>query len=126
MIVTRISPYLTAVAVAVALSGFGYAQSNQHEHATSPAAQHVSPDRQAMMTDMRAEQKKLDELVAQMNAAPQSEKLDRVAAVVTEMAAMHKRMSAMMTENGGMMQMMQMMHMQHGSMPAAPQASPRN
>ena len=124
MSVPRISPYLTAVAVAVALSGFGYAQSNQHEHATSPAAQDVSPDRQAMMADMRAEQKKLDELVAQMNAAPQSEKLDRIAAVVTEMAAMHKRMSAMMTENGGMMQMM--MHMQHGSMPAAPRTSPRN
>jgi len=38
---------------------------------------------------------------------------------VTEMAAMHKRMSTMMM-NGGMMQMMQM---QHGSTPAAPSST---
>lgn len=127
MIIKRISPHLTAVGIVVALStGFGYAQGNQHDHATSPTAQNVSPERQAMMTNMRAEQKKLDELVAQMNAAKQSEKLDRMAAVVTEMAAMHKRMSSMMMEDGGMMQMMQMMHMEHGSMPAAPQTSPHN
>jgi hypothetical protein len=117
MTMTRISPYLFAVGTAVALSvGLGYAQNNQHEHATPPVAQGTAADRQAMMAGMQAEQKKLDELVAQMNAANGPEKVDRIAAVVTEMAAMHKRMSTMMM-NGGMMQMM---HMQHGATPAAP------
>ena len=111
-----IGPYILAVGTAVALSGaLGYAQNNQHEHATPPAAQGAAADRQAMMANMQAEQKKLDELVAQMNAATGPEKVDRIAAVVTEMAAMHKRMSTMMMQ-GGMMQM----HMQRGPMPAAP------
>jgi hypothetical protein len=120
MTMRRVGPYLVAMGAAVALSaGFGYAQNNQHEHTTPPAAQGGMPDHQAMMTrmmaNMQAEQKKLDELVAQMNTATGPEKVDRIAAVVTEMAAMHKRMSTMMMEGG----MMQMMHMQHGEMPAA-------
>src|SRR5678816_2303140 len=116
MSMTRVSPYLLAVGTAVALSaGLGYAQNNQHEHATPPtAAQGASADHQAMMANMQAQQKKLDELVAQMNAAKGPDKVDRIAAVVTEMAAMHKRMSTMMMEGG----MMQMMHMQHSQTPA--------
>jgi hypothetical protein len=117
MTVKSVGPYLLAVGAAVALSaGFGYAQNNQHEHAAPPAAQGPSADRQAMMASMQAEQKKLDELVAQMNAAKGQEKVDRIAAVVTEMAAMHKRMSRMMMQSA----MMQMMHMQHGETPGAP------
>ena len=65
-----------------------------------------------MMANMQAAQKKLDDLVAQMNAATGSEKVDRMAAVITEMAAMHKDMCAQMM-NGGMMSMM--MQMQHGA-----------
>ena len=71
-----------------------------------------------MMANMQAEQKKLDELVAQMNAAKGPDKVDRIAAVVTEMAAMHKRMSSMMMQ-GGMMQMM------HGQTPATPPKTSR-
>src|SRR5262245_38400367 len=105
MIMRIVGPYLLAVGAAVALSaGFGYAQNNQHDHATPPAAQGGAADHQAMMAHMQAEQKKLDDLVAQMNAATGAEKVDRIAAVVTEMAAMHKRMSTMMMQ-GGMMQM---------------------
>jgi hypothetical protein len=111
MTMTRISPYLFAVGTAVALSaGFGYAQNNQHEHATPPAAQEAAANRQAMMANMQAEQKRLDELVTQMNAATGPEKVDRIAAVVTEMAAMHKRMSTMMMQGG-------MMQMPHGAAP---------
>src|SRR5262245_58145703 len=111
MTMTRISPYLLAVGVAVALSaGLGYAQYNQDEHATPPAGQGASADHQAMMAYMQAEQTKLDDLVAQMNAATGPEKVDRIAAAVTEMAAMHKGMSMMMMH--GMM-----MHMQHGTLP---------
>jgi len=120
MTMTRISPYLMAVGTAVALSaGLGYAQNSQHEHPTPAAGQGGAANHQAMMANMQAEQKKLDELVAQMNTAKGPEKVDRIAAVVTEMAAMHKRMSTMMM-NGGMMQMMQM---QHGSTPAAPSST---
>jgi hypothetical protein len=120
MTMTSIRPYLLAVGTAVALSaGLGYAQNSQHEHAVPPGAQGASADRQAMMATMQAEQKRLDDLVAQMNATRGPEKVDRIAAAVTEMAAMHKRMSTMMMQ-GGMMQMMQ-----HGPMPAAPpNASP--
>lgn len=114
MTMSSIGPYLVAMGTAVALSaGFGYAQNNEHEHATSPTAQGGAANHQAMMANMQAEQKKLDELVAQMNAATGPEKVDRIAAVVTEMAAMHKRMSTMMMEGG-------MMQMQHGPAPAAP------
>jgi hypothetical protein len=111
MTMTRISPYLFAVGTAVALSaGFGYAQNNQHEHATPPAAQEAGANRQAMMANMQADQTRLDELVTQMNAATGPEKVDRIAAVVTEMAAMHKRMSTMMMQGG-------MMQMPHGAAP---------
>lgn len=111
----HLTPYLLTVGLAVALSaGLTYAQNNQNEHATPPA-QGAAADRRATMANMQAEQKKLDELVAQMNAATGPEKVDRIAAVVTEMAAMHKRMSTMMMQ-GGMMQM----HMQRGPMPATP------
>ena len=57
MSMTRISPYLAAIGMAIVLSvGFGYAQSTQHDHATPPAAQGISADRQAMMASMQAEQ----------------------------------------------------------------------
>jgi hypothetical protein len=113
MSMKHVGPYLFAAGIAVALSaGFGYAQNNQHEHATPPAAQGAPADHQAMMARMQAEQKKLDDLVAQMNAATGPEKVDRIAATVTEMAAMHKRMNMMMMQ-GGMM-----MHMPNGTPPA--------
>ena len=120
MTMTRISPYLMAVGTAVALSaGLGYAQNSQHEHPTPAAGQGGAANHQAMMANMQTQQKKLDELVAQMNTAKGPEKVDRIAAVVTEMAAMHKRMSTMMMQ-GGMMQM----HIQHGQMPAPSKAAP--
>ena len=103
MTMKSVSPYLVAIGTAVALSaGFAYAQNSQHEHATPPAAQGASAEHQAMMANMQAAEKKLDDLVAQMNAATGSEKVDRMAAVITEMAAMHKDMCAQMM-NGGMM-----------------------
>ena len=62
--------------------------------------------RQKMMAEMQATQKKLDDLVAQMNGATGAAKVDRIAAVLTELVAQHKRMSSMM--QGGMMPMMMM------------------
>ena len=119
MTMKRISPYLFVIGTTLALAaGLGYAQNNEHEHATPPTAQGGAANHQAMMANMQAEQKKLDEMVAQMNAATGPEKVDRIAAVVTEMAAMHKRMNTMMMQRG-------MMHMQRGSTPAAPPIPPQ-
>ena len=119
MTMRSVGPYLVAIGTAIALSaGFGYAQNNEHQHTTPPTAQGGAANHQAMMANMQTEQKKLDELVAQMNAATGPEKVDRIAAVVTEMATMHKRMSMMMMQ-GGMMQMM------HGQPPAAQPNPPR-
>jgi hypothetical protein len=111
MTMRSVGPYLFAAATAVMLSaGFGYAQINPHESATPATAQGPSAEHQAMMARMQAEQKKLDDLVAQMNSATGPAKVDRIAAVVTEMAAMHKRMSTMM------------MQMPHGAATATPKA----
>jgi len=119
MTMRRFSPYFLAVGTAVALSaGFGYAQNNQHEHATPPTGQSTTADHRAMIANMQAEQQKLDELVTQMNATTGPEKVDRIAAVVTEMAAMHKRMTTRMIQGG-------MMHMPHGSTPAQPSGTSR-
>jgi hypothetical protein len=104
----HIKVYLIAAATALTLTAAaGYAQnSGQHDHAAPPAAQRAGMDHQAMMANMQAEQKKLDDLVAQMNAATGPDKVERIAAVVNEMAAMHKRMSGMMMMmEGGAMQM---------------------
>ena len=46
-----------------------------------------------------------------MNAAKGPDRVDRIVAVVNEMAATHRRMSTMMMQGG----MMQMMHMQAGT-----------
>lgn len=102
----HIKVYLIAAATAVTLTAAaGYAQnSGQHDHATPPAAQGAGMNHQAMMASMQAEQKKLDDLVAKMNAAQGSDKVDRIADVVNEMAAMHRRMNGMMMmmQNGTM------------------------
>jgi hypothetical protein len=126
MTIKHLTTYLIGAAAALLLSAsVGNAQTTGHDHSAAPAPGDTSPQAQAaanqhaMMANMQAAQKKLDDLVAQMNAAAGSEKVDRMAAVITEMAAMHKDMCAQMM-NGGMMSMM-MMQMQHG---AASQAAP--
>jgi hypothetical protein len=90
--------YVVAAATAVVLSAAGgYAQNAvQHEHPTPPAAQAPAMNHQAMMANMQAEQKKLDELVTQMNAASGPDKMDKIVAVVNELAAREKRMNSMM------------------------------
>lgn len=50
-----------------------------------------------MMSDMQADQKKLDELVAAMNAATGCEKMGKMGAAITELAARQSRMTARMT-----------------------------
>jgi len=110
-----IVPPLSWLLSAAVVAGTALA-ATQHDHGaatpSSAAQQAPAMDHQKMMADMKAEQAKLDELVAQMNAATGSDKVDRIAAVVNEMAAMHTRMSTMMTNmmQGGTMQGQMQMH----------------
>jgi hypothetical protein len=75
--------------------------------------------RQQMMANMKTMDQKLDELVARMNAARGAEKVDAVAAVVSELVAertqMRGRMMAMQDRMMGHM-MEHMMSMQGGMM----------
>lgn len=57
-------------------------------------------DCQKMMADMNAGQEKLDGLIAEMNAATGQQKIDRIAAVLTELVARQKAMHAHMTMMG--------------------------
>lgn len=108
----RIKTQLVAIgAVAALTAALGYAQTTQHEHGTPPsqgtAGAQPQMDHQAMMANMQVEQKRLDDLVAQMNAAKGQDKVDKIAAVVNELAARDKRMNSMMM----------MMHGNAGQMP---------
>jgi hypothetical protein len=85
----------------------------------APPTQSATMNQHQMMTEMQASQKRLDDMVAQMNAATGPDRVDRMAAVINEMAAMHKRMSTMMMQGG----MMQMMH-NGAPAPAEPGTSP--
>ena len=104
----KMNMYAVAAAAALVLSAAGGSAQNatQHDHTTPPASQAPAMNHQAMMANMQAEQKKLDELVAQMNAATGADKVDRIAAVINELAAREKRMhSMMMMMHGGAAQM---------------------
>src|SRR5262245_48766800 len=58
---------------------------------------------QARIEQMRESQKKLDELVAKMNAATGETKVDAIAAVVTELVAQRRAMMPMGHPMGGAM-----------------------
>ena len=77
-----------------------------------PAAsgtQTMMASQQKMMAAMQASDRKLDDLVAQMNAAHGNDRLDRVIAVVNELAASRKQISSMMSMHDDMMQRMKNM-----------------
>ena len=121
MTIKHLTAYLTGAAAVLLLSASVGNTQTAHDHSTPASTgpqQQEMANHQAMMANMQAAQKKLDDLVAQMNAATGPDKVDRTAAVVSEMAAIHKDMCTQMM-NGEMMSMM--MQMQHG---AARQAAP--
>ena len=73
-------------------SGFVFAQRASTDE---PGA---SATHQSMMAEMQATQRKLDELIVQMNAAVGPAKTDRIAVIVTELVAMQKRMGTAMMD----------------------------
>jgi hypothetical protein len=102
-------PLMCAVGLAlvVVTASSSEAQTAPNDQAALKAGMggNMMADRQKMMADMKASEKKLDDLVAAMNQAKGSEKVDRVAAVVTEMVAQHREMHKRMMSGGMMMQM---------------------
>ena len=82
----------------------------------TPDTQLMMVNQQKMMAAMQATDKKLDDLVAQMNAARGNDRLDRVIAVVNELAAAHTQMGGMMSMHSSMMGMGMMQGMKN--MPA--------
>lgn len=101
----------------------GALQDPKHEHQPVTAAQGADISakcqtmmaaHERMMADMQAADQRLDALVAKMNAASGQEKVDAVAAVVSEMVAQRKTIrDTMMKMHEGMMSHM-MEHMQAG------------
>jgi hypothetical protein len=83
-------------AVVMLLAGMLSAQGSPAPQGRGRAGADMTAHCQQMMADMQATQKKLDDLVASMNAAKGEEKIDRVAAVVTEMVAQHRQMMGAM------------------------------
>jgi hypothetical protein len=73
-------------------------------------------DCQKMMTDMKSGQERLDDLSTEMNAATGQEKIDRMAAVFTELVARQNAMHAHMT-------MMRHQSATHGDAPPEPPAT---
>ena len=88
--------------------------------------QAMMAEREQMMTDMKAADQRLDDLVAKMNAASGTEKTAATAAVVTEMVTQRRTMrDGMMKMQHDMMGHM-MEHMQAGkdSMAMCPMMKP--
>jgi hypothetical protein len=84
---------------AIALAATPRAQTKE-----APAKPHsemgMMADCQKMMADMKAGQEKLEDLIAKMNAASGEEKINEMAAVLTELVARQKSMHDHMTTTG--------------------------
>jgi hypothetical protein len=72
-------------------------------------------DREKMMTEMKAADQRLDDLVAKMNAASGAAEADATAAVVTEMVTQDRAMRDGMMKMQDEMMAHMMEHMQAGS-----------
>lgn len=98
-----------ALIATLAIAGTARAQepqAHEHEHAQPPAAAEQKADAKpmagmpGMMASMDAQDKKIDALVAELNAAKGTDRLDKLVAVVNELVAerkaMHEHMMGMM------------------------------
>ena len=107
----RIAAFTLAVATTVAMGGLAIRAAGAEQHG-APAQTTAGPADQAdmmkrhqqMMADMKKADSELTALVTRMNAATGNEKVDAIAAIVTELA----RRQASMHERMGQMHMMMM------------------
>jgi len=79
---------------------------------------HMMADHQKMMADMKASQKKLDDLVAAMNQATGDDKVNKLAAVVTEMVARKREMCVRIMSGNMMLPMSTIQPTPEGTVPA--------
>ena len=121
---TQLVRSIVSTVFVLGLAFAGHAQEPQHEHQQTPAkpsadmsakCNAMMAQHEKMMTEMKAADQRLDELVAKMNQASGQAKMDATAATVTEIVAQRKTM------RDRMMQMHQQMmshmgeHMQAGA-----------
>jgi hypothetical protein len=99
----RITLPLVATAIALLLAAVPVALGQGTAPPQLPAS---ALNRQATIDAMQAMNKELDDLVAAMNAATGSAKVDRIAAVVTALVAAQKRTSAIVAQDPMMPRMM--------------------
>jgi hypothetical protein len=133
-IVTAVMAGCAAVVILASPALAGQAHDPQHAPAdkAKPASGMAAKDHammaehQKMMTDMKAADQRLSDLLSRMNSASGAEKTTATAAVVTEIVAQNRAMHAgMMKMQQGMMPHM-MEHMQEGkdSMAMCPMMKP--
>lgn len=119
---TRIDEWALTSALVLGLALTAQAQDPQRQQqapakpstAMSAKCKAMMADHEKMMTDVKAADQRLDDLVAKMNAATGQGKVDATTAAVTEIVAQRKSMrDRMMEMHQGMMTHM-MEHMQAG------------
>src|SRR5215831_8751720 len=81
---------------------------SSQETALKPDMHAMMAEQHKMMMSTQVSDKKLDDLIAQLNAAKGTDRIDKLVAVVNELAAQRKQMTGMMSMHDGMMQ-----HMTH-------------
>ena len=113
----KICAAVLALVVFAARPGQAQAAHNDLAAVKQGMGANTMPDHQKMMAEMKASQKKLDDLVAAMNQATGDEKVTRLAAVVTELVAQHREMCERMM-SGTMMPMSMMQHTPDATAPA--------
>jgi hypothetical protein len=94
----------TLVLAGIAALALAAGVARSQETAQKPDMHAMMAGQQQMMMSMHATDKKLDDLVAQLNAAKGNDRIDKLVAVVNELAAERKQMMNMMAMHGGMMQ----------------------
>src|SRR5436189_2571592 len=95
----------TLITVLAALAVWAGVARSQ-EPAAKPDMHAMMTGQQNMMMSMQASDKKLDDLVAKLNAAKGNDRIDSLVAVVNELIAERKQMTGMMAMHGEMMHMM--------------------
>jgi len=114
-----------ALVVLTARPGQAQAAHNDMAAMKQGMGAHMMADHQKMMADMKASQKKLDDLVAAMHQATGDDKVDKLAAVVTELVAQHREMCEHMMSGKMMSPMSMMQHTPEATAPA-PTGSPED
>ena len=107
-----------ALVVLTARPGQAQAAHNDMAAMKQGMGAHMMAYHQKMMADMKASQKRLDDLVAAMNQATGDDKVDKLAAVVTELVAQQREMCGRMMSGNMTMPMSMMQHAPDTTAPA--------